>query len=756
MLNTRQSAFKFLIVIVSVFLGWNVIFSGNDWMIALGGSVIPIVAGGVSFLWIFKAYQMYSSKHRYFWLLLSIGILIYLTANVIWFLQAVFFGGTSFPDVSYFLWLLAYVTFFIALIYKAYLVSGSVIVNPYIFNIAIFMIVASSLSIHYLIEPMITLTGSSLLLTITNTAFQIINLSILFVVTTLYYLSRKSNENKMMMFIIVGFSFQLMADMSLAYLTIVGSYDLGSFIDSFWIMWILVIGFAGLYAQTQADGAEPRWEIPDLFKNIDTVFPYASSLLLTVLVIHSYQSNLNALSIGLSVVFVIIVCRQYIVIKNNKELMNQYKHLAYHDPLTKLKNRTSFQRELDYTLEQAKRRESKVGLLVLDLDRFKIVNDTLGHHIGDHILKKASIRLKSTLGIQDEIYRLGGDEFVLIFPEGSKEKCRLVSEKIIKEFSVPFFIAHHQITITPSIGISLFPENGEHSGALLKSADAAMYLAKGSGRNEYRFYNVTLHEQMTRKMEIENGLRSALIDNQMTLCYQPKIELQSKDMYGMEALLRWEHPDLGNVSPGAFIPVAEETGQIVSIGEWVLKSACKQNKEWQLAGFPFLTVSVNVSVRQFQHGDFVKTVKETLLETDLEPKYLELEITESIMQNVEESFHILSDLRKLGVKIAIDDFGTGYSSLHILKELPIDTIKIDKAFIDDLSTSSNDSIVKTIINIAMNLNLFVVAEGIEHEHQVDTLLKYNCNYGQGYLFQRPVDVANFERFMKRKRLLVSQ
>jgi len=588
---------------------------------------------------------------------------------------------------------------------------------------------------------------------IINVAFQITNLSILFVVTLLYYLSRHSSEKKLMIFIIVGFFVQIIADSSFAYLSIIGTYQSGSVIDPIWMISTLVIGFGGLYAQGGA--TEPKWDIPDYFKNTDTLFPYLSSVFLTYLVINSYKANLNALSIGLTIVFLIIIARQFIIINKNKRLMSEYKHLAYHDSLTGLKNRTSFKKGICKIIENAEQENRKVALLSLDLDRFKLINDTLGHHIGDRVLMNTALRLKNTLGNQAQIYRLGGDEFVLVFSGANEKKCRVYADKIIKEFSAPFFIAHHQITMTPSIGISFYPENGEDYGSLLKSADAAMYLAKESGRNKYCFYNIELHEQMTRKMKIENQLRSAIVENQLQLFYQPRIDLQTKGIYGMEALLRWDHPELGSISPVEFIPVAEDTGQILSIGEWVLKKACKQNKFWQQAGYPFLSVSVNVSVRQLQRGDFVELVKKTLLETGLDPQYLELEITESVMQNVEESSKILIGLRKLGVKIAIDDFGTGYSSLHILKELPIDIIKIDKSFIDDITEiSNNESIVKAIINIGLNLNLDIVAEGIENEHQLEALVKYKCRFGQGYLFQKPIAAVGFEELLKKQRVLI--
>jgi EAL domain-containing protein (putative c-di-GMP-specific phosphodiesterase class I) len=296
----------------------------------------------------------------------------------------------------------------------------------------------------------------------------------------------------------------------------------------------------------------------------------------------------------------------------------------------------------------------------------------------------------------------------------------------------------------------MYPEHGENSEDLLKNADAAMYLAKENGKNHFRFYNYELNEVLARKMQIEHELSKAIERNEFSLFYQPKVDLHTQNMIGMEALLRWNHPELGLISPVEFIPIAEETGQIISIGEWVLNTACKQNKIWHEKGLSTCCVSVNVSVLQFQQGDFLKVVTEALKESNLEAKYLELEITESIMQNINESRELLAGFRAMGVKTSIDDFGTGYSSLDILRNLPIDTIKIDKSFIDDIEAPCQQPFIKAIIELGLNLNVTVVAEGIENENQLQILLANNCTIGQGYLFSKPVDATEFEKLLRNK------
>src|SRR5690606_14475442 len=388
-----------------------------------------------------------------------------------------------------------------------------------------------------------------------------------------------------------------------------------------------------------------------------------------------------------------------------------------------------------------------LALLLIDLDRFKMINDTLGHHIGDNLLPICAKRLKDTLPSSNEIYRLGGDEFTIIIPNTNPNNCIITAEKILEEFSKPFVIDEYEISITPSIGISTYPNNGTNADELMKNADAAMYLAKANGKNNFQFFNSELNRQLERKVAIEHGLRKALEENELSLYYQPKVDLHSGRIIGSEALLRWNHPEFGLISPNEFIPIAEETGDIAAIGDWVLQTACKQNRKWQKMGFPFLTIAVNVSARQFQQQDFLKKIHMGLQEIGYSPKLLELEITESIMQNIKESTEMLKSLKATGIKTAIDDFGTGYSSLFILKELPIDTIKIDKAFIDDIKEAGDYSMVRPIINMGLNLNLEVVAEGIEDEFQAEVLAKNQCNYGQGYLYSKPVQAHEFEQLL---------
>ncbi|WP_078550815.1 putative bifunctional diguanylate cyclase/phosphodiesterase [Litchfieldia alkalitelluris] len=734
-----------IILIIASFYIWNIAFREHEWVRVLGASFFPTIGGAVAFIFVFRAFQKISGKQKYFWMLLSIGTFLNFASYLIWFYLFLFHGANSYPNPSLVCWLLGYFFYFLALVYKAKIISTTISENSFLFNIIIFMIIAIVISLHFLIEPLLALANYSLGITFILLVYPLMNLGILYAVIYLYYLSQYSNERKELSLINLGFILQILADTSYIYLTLEGRYEPGSLIDPLWLIAILMIGFASFYAYEEK--VEINWTLKKSV-NRESIFPYISIIILIVLVINSYQWNLNTLSIGVCLIFIMVIIRQLLVINRNRLLMVEYRDLAYHDPLTGLNNRTSFHEELEYKIDVASRTNSSLTLLLIDLDRFKLINDTLGHFAGDLILIKSAERLKSSLSELDQVYRLGGDEFILILPGADRKRIIGTAQTILNKFSRPFIVANHEITITPSIGISSYPDHGDNSELLFKNADAAMYLAKGSGKNNFRFFNKELNEALTRKMKIESELRKAVHQGEFTLFYQPIMDLTTRQVIAMEALIRWKHPELGYISPAEFIPVAEETGQIVSIGEWVLKTACIQNKTWQQAGFPVLYVSVNVSVQQFRQGDFVQSVKDIIDESGIDPQYLEIEITESLMQNIDESSEVLYGLKKLGVKTAIDDFGIGYSSLHILKKLPINTLKIDKSFIDDLNDLQGQSMAKTIINIGHNLNLKVVAEGIEHVHQVKSLEKYNCQFGQGYLFLKPVPAVEFEAFMK--------
>lgn len=419
--------------------------------------------------------------------------------------------------------------------------------------------------------------------------------------------------------------------------------------------------------------------------------------------------------------------------------------MAYHDALTGLPNRRLFDQRVCAAVEKTKLGDGEqLCLMFLDLDRFKIVNDSLGHKMGDKLLRCVSDKLKKCLGNEALISRQGGDEFSILLENTTKAEAQAVADSILNTMSGLFLIDGTEVYITTSIGMCFYPDDGENLGVLLSKADVAMYQTKKQGRNNYQTYDVLLDKKAFEKLQIEIELRRALERNEFELHYQPIFNLCSNKIVGAEALLRWKNEKVGSVPPQQFIPIAEETGMIVPIGEWVLKTALLQLKSWHLEGIEPLTISVNLSIRQFYQPNLIQMIRETLQEADVKPCCLTIEITESMTMDVEAANFILHELKKLGVNISIDDFGTGYSSLNYLKRFPIDHLKIDRSFIQDIANNKSDeNIATTIILMAHNLGLSVIAEGIETEEQLALLKQHRCNEAQGYLFSKPVPAEQF-------------
>jgi diguanylate cyclase (GGDEF)-like protein/PAS domain S-box-containing protein len=430
-------------------------------------------------------------------------------------------------------------------------------------------------------------------------------------------------------------------------------------------------------------------------------------------------------------------------------------YMAHHDALTGLPNRRLMQDRLNQAILQARRRQRHVGLMFIDLDRFKIVNDTLGHEIGDSVLRDIGVRLAKLVREGDTVSREGGDEFVIVLPDLEKpESAQLVANKILAELAKPFEVGGQEITVTASIGISHYPNDATDVQQLLKHADSAMYQAKDAGRNTVRFFTSDLNFLLSKRLEVESRLRRGIERNEFFLRYQPQVEVGSGKIIGAEALLRWNDPNLGEIFPKDFISVAEELGLIVPLGEWIFRTACKQLKAWDAEGFSDLTVSVNLSPRQFVSRKLLPSIKAAILETGIAANRIDLEITEAMaMRNLEQSIEILTELRRLGSTVSIDDFGVGYSSLGQLKRLPIQTIKIDRSFISQVPDDPNAcSITEAIIAMGKRLHLRVVAEGIEQISQLEFLRANGCDAFQGYLFSKPLTSAEATALLKSQRI----
>ena len=430
---------------------------------------------------------------------------------------------------------------------------------------------------------------------------------------------------------------------------------------------------------------------------------------------------------------------QDITERRNAEARMHY--LAHHDDLTGLPNRVMFKHRLEQAITEGVRRGTLMALLLLDMDRFKAINDTLGHAVGDGLLKILGGRLSSGVRDCDTVSRLAGDEFALILPDLTHaEDAARVVKKILGALAPPFHVGTHELFMSASIGIALCPMDGDNVDTLLRNVDIAMYHAKEHGRNTFQFYATEMNTKAFERLSLENALRYALERNELSLHYQPQPDLRTGKITAVEALLRWQHPALGMISPLQFIPIAEETGMITPIGEWVLRTACAQNKAWQALGLPALRVAVNLSARQLHQSNFIHVIEQVLHDTGLAPCYLELELTESmLMHNTENAIAMLAALDAMGIDISVDDFGTGYSSLAYLKRLPIKALKIDKSFVSDIPGDLDDAaIASSIIVMAHNLGIRVIAEGIETQEQKNFLMTHACDAMQGYLFSHPV------------------
>lgn len=439
--------------------------------------------------------------------------------------------------------------------------------------------------------------------------------------------------------------------------------------------------------------------------------------------------------------------------KKIEERTSELQYQATHDPLTGLPNRTILFQKIQHMLEICKLNKKKFAILFIDLDRFKLINDSFSHSVGDELLYQVAARLQTIISPKDLLARLGGDEFIITtFEFKENQKLTQFISEVLTALAKPFQVLSREVVINCSIGVSVYPQDGDTADILLRNADAAMYYAKESGGNQFQFYTKELNDQSLKRLDEEAQLRLAIENSEFFLCYQPQVDLFTEKLIAVEALIRWRHPQKGIIYPMDFIPLAEETGLIVSIGEWALRTACAQNKKWQDDGLPPIRMAVNFASQQFRQKNIVEVIKNILAETKLKPEYLEIEVTENVIIRSSNIINTIIELKKIGVQVALDDFGTGCSSLSYLKRIPLDRLKIDQSFIQNIMKNKDDEvIVRAIIAMANNLNLDVLAEGVENKKQLNFLKLQDCSQVQGYLFSEALPAEEIKRLLEKSK-----
>lgn len=775
-INQRRNTaiFILLIHIIGYYL-WLIIFNDHHILLNLGGNTFQMIAPLIAFFWLFRESGNFKGKDQLFWLLLGFSSLSYFLSQVFWNFEEWVLGieqsQLSFSD---FFWGLEILLFFIAIAIKMTQLNNHRETMKMMFDILIVMTVATTLSWQYLLEPdLIEYQIDDWLGALTFLFTPVADLGLLFGVLAINYSSQRAKRNSLSIFFTLGIIVLLIADSHYMYQGYNGIYTTGGLYDPLWSLSLLLIGLSSMYSSKtletslqisileQNDLIKLRKPIREYFF---MVLPYLAVFLLFILELR--KIHFDSVLFGLTISIVLIIFRQIFTLLENEKIMNTYKaltermdekikdrteeleFLANHDQLTGLPNRRYFESYLNDSIKLAREQDGKLAVFLLDLDRFKQINDVMGHATGDALLISMAERLVSCVNFSGKVFRLGGDEFIIIMKDTPREAIWKKAAEINWAISQPLLLQEEELIISTSIGISLYPDYGNDVVSLMKNADAAMYQAKEKGRDNFEFYNEEINNMLSKRMTIEQGLAEALKDESLFLVYQPLVNTQKQEIFGAEALLRWKHETLGHIPPSEFIPVAEETGKIFELGFWVMEKACSQAKLWHEQGYA-LKISLNISVAQLKDRRFVDCTTEILRKTGINPGLILFEITESVaILDGEFVINKLNQIKALGISIAIDDFGTGYSSLSYINKFPISELKIDKSFIDNIDRSEQDKqIVSTIIALANTLKTNVIAEGVETLSQVETLQSLGSYQAQGYLFSKPLGAKEFERMM---------
>ncbi|GGN94348.1 putative bifunctional diguanylate cyclase/phosphodiesterase [Saccharibacillus kuerlensis] len=883
-LTKNIATLLFILFFVFSYYAWVTIWDYDENIATWGGNILSLAGSLISALWLMGAARRTFGEKRKFWMLLSIGCFNYFIAEIIWLYDEKVLGieppSPGWTDFFYIMQCIFYLAAFIYLFKRLKKSYGTV---KLIFDILIVMTVAATFSWHYLIGPILADVEVPDLTLLVNLSYPVIDLALLFGAMSLYWGTRGMFPKRLILFIFLGLTAQALVDSVYLYLLSTETYDSGSSIDPFFMLCLMLVGYAGFLQQPEKRSERvQKTKIEEIHvESIDIpriTLPYLNVMVLFIFMI-SGSAGIDAFTIGTGLSIVLVIVRQLLIILENHQLVlslyrkteelefseERYKslfeyhpdavysldmngnfdstntassklldcgreeligvshaefldsenrsaaerslalaksgypqrnetqiysrsgristvslthipirvrdrivgifgigrditenkrneerirYLAYHDVLTGLSNRAAFDEQLKAATEMAGLSNETFAVVMIDLDRFKNVNDTLGHDVGDRLLVSVAERLRLCVGESDMVARQGGDEFTLILRSiDGREGARAAGQRILEALSPPHSLGEHEIVSLPSIGLSVYPIDDVTPVGLMKKADIALYQVKYGGRGHYRLY-CEADPGLSRKFLLEKDLGQAIEEGQLFLHYQPQIESASAKLTGVEALIRWNHPQLGVIPPTEFIPIAEESGQILTIGDWVLKEACMQAKRWSDEGHP-IKIGVNLSPKQLYQPDIVEHVQAALSETGLSPELLDLEITESTALSRQDLvLSRLQGLKALGLTISIDDFGTGYSSLSYLESFPIDKLKIARQFTSKLENRQvNRKIVSHIIDLARTLEINVIAEGVENESQAAILRAIECVEMQGFLFGRPSSAEEIGRLL---------
>ncbi|ANB62035.1 putative bifunctional diguanylate cyclase/phosphodiesterase [Anoxybacteroides amylolyticum] len=758
----------FISVYIAAYYG-TIFFVDDATMEVWVSSFFSIFGSAVSLSWLLTAYFRMQKTERRFWGILSLSIFSYLIAEIVYrYDELLKHMEPPFPSWSDVFYMANTVLYCAALIHIILRERKPFDIQKALLDALIVITVCATFSWIYLIQPLITPHMSFLYLFVLI-SYPLLDLVVAFLLLVLLF-SVYSSARTILWLNLFGISLFVVADTIYLVQMLRFDYVPHTWLDPLWIASVLITGLSGVYASEAT--------LPFSYGNersvsrVKTFFPYISLFPLFCLFFF-YESRRGAAEIGFMMAIVLVVVRQVVTLLENerlvrnlqwlnseleqkvtertKELQQKNDELFYaanHDFLTGLPNRRSFVRTLEQAIIHANQQSHLLAVIFIDVDRFKQINDYFGHRVGDELLVKISERLKQSLRSADVIARQGGDEFIaLIAPIQDLAELRLIVPQLLDIANDPIAVAHTDIRISLSVGVAVYPYDGETAEMLMKNADIAMYRAKEQGKNQAQFFDGKMEQTVCQKTMIETALYQAIEKRELKLFYQPQFDLVTGDMIGMEALIRWVHPEMGIVSPGVFIPVAEETGQIIVLGEWVIEEACRQIKQWNEQSGRSLQMSINISPKQFLQENLVNYITSVLKETNLPAELLDLEITEGVaVFNEKYTIEKLKRLKQIGVHISIDDFGTGYSSLSYLRKFPIDRLKIAKPFIDGITEVEEDAaIVASIIVLGKSLKLRVIAEGVETNEQLRILRSLRCDEIQGYVLGKPLPKEEFEK-----------